>query len=276
MTTSICFSNFAAFLFQMKFSNYSTWYIFFLVTIVSASDWLVDKITDITTLTKTSSGTLLLSNKLISREFLLDPDFATIDFRDLHTTNSSILRCVKPEAVITLDGIVYNIGGVIPNTQCAYFNRTDFWKNKALDEKAFHFSTYEVGTPKAPFKYTPKRSAPADIQWPPKGIHLSVYFKAPHIAPLSHKYVTVTVNYEMYDGIPLIVKWLDVIDTGRGDIDLSFNSVEILAVNQPWYVQFNQHISQQQTDFYDFVIGHLMVIHGYMSKIINHLVMVLM
>jgi hypothetical protein len=41
----------------------------------------------------------------------------------------------------------------------------------------------------------------------------------------------------MYDGIPLIAKWLDVIDTsGRGDIDLSFNSVEILAVNQPWYV----------------------------------------
>ncbi|CAF1910258.1 unnamed protein product [Rotaria magnacalcarata] len=53
----------------------------------------------------------------------------------------------------------------------------------------------------------------------------------------------------MYDGIPLLVKWLDVIDTsGRGDIDLSFNSIEILAVNQPWspfghswlYVETNQ------------------------------------
>jgi len=53
---------------------------------------------------------------------------------------------------------------------------------------------------------------------------------------LAHKYVTVVVNYEMYDGIPLLSKWLDVIDTsGRGDIDLSFNSVEFLAVNQPWY-----------------------------------------
>jgi len=261
----------------MKFSNYCTWYIFFLIAVVSASDWLVDKITDVTTLTKTPLGTLLLSNTLISREFLLDPDFATIDFRDLHTTNSSLLRCVKPEGIITLDSIVYNIGGVIPNTQCAYFNRTDFWKNKALDTQAFHFSTYEVGTPIAPFSYTPKRFAPADIQWPPKGIHLSVYFIAPSNAPLSHKNVTVTVNYEMYDGIPLIAKWLDVNDTsGRGDIDLSFDSIEILAVNQPWYVQFNQQISQQQTDFYDFVIGHLTVIHGYMLKIINHLVMVLM
>ncbi len=122
-----------------------------------------------------------------------------------------------------------------PNTHCAYFNRTDFWRNKALDAQAFHFVTYETSAPKAPFSYTPKRSAPADIQWPPKGVHLSVYFKAPHLAPLSHKYVTVVVNYEMYDGIPLLAKWLDVIDTtGRGEIDLSFNSVEILAVNQPW------------------------------------------
>jgi hypothetical protein len=220
----------------MKFSNSWTWYVFFLITSVSARDWLVDKITDVTTVTTTPLGTLLLSNTLISREFLLDPDFATIDFRDLHTTNSSLLRCVKPEGIITLDGIVYNIGGVIPNTQCAYFNRTDFWRNKGIDTLAFHFSTYEVSTPVAPFSYTPKRFAPTDIQWPPKGVHLSVYFKAPSNASISHKYVTVVVNYEMYDGIPLIAKWLTVIDTsGGGNINLSFNSVEILAVNQPWY-----------------------------------------
>ena len=224
----------------MKLLNNWSWLLlfYFLVNAIEGRDWLVDKITDVTTLTKTSSGTLLLSNTLISREFLLEPDFATIDFRDLHATNSSLLRCVKPEAVITLDTIQYAIGGVKPNTQCAYFNRTDFWKNKQLDVKAFHFSTYEVGTPKAPFSYTPKRFAPSDIQWPPKGIHLSVYFKAPYYAPLFHKYVTVVVNYEMYDGIPLLAKWIDVIDTsGRGDIDLSFNSVEILAVNQPWYLK---------------------------------------
>jgi hypothetical protein len=257
----------------MKFFSNWIWAFLVLVPIVSARDWLVDKITDVTTLTQTPLGTLLLSNTLISREFLIDPDFATIDFRDLHTTNSSLLRCVKPEGIIALDGMEYNIGGVKPNTQCAYFNRTDFWRNKALDSTAFHFSTYEVQTPQAPFAYTPKRSAPTDIQWPPKGIHLSVYFKAPHFAPISHKYVTVVVNYEMYDGIPLLVKWLDVIDTsGRGDIDLSFNSVEILAVNQPWYNEINSFNKHS----FLFYIGHHMVIHGYILKQINHLVMVLM
>ena len=222
----------------MKFYTFY-WYfysVFLLINIVTARDWLVDKITDPTTVTRTAKGTLLLSNTLISREFLIEPDFATIDFRDLHTTNSSILRCVKPEAVITLDGIEYNVGGVKPGTHCAYFNRTTFWHNKTLDAQAFHFKSYEVATPTAPFSYKPNRFAPEDIQWPPKGIHLRVYFEAPYIAPLAHKYVTVVVNYEMYDGIPLLSKWLDVIDTsGRGDIDLSFNSVEFLAVNQPWY-----------------------------------------
>jgi hypothetical protein len=54
---------------------------------------------------------------------------------------------------------------------------------------------------------------------------------------MAHQNVTVVVHYEMYDGIPLLAKWLDVIDiSGQGNIDLSFNSVEILAVNQPWYV----------------------------------------
>lgn len=220
----------------MKILNYWTWCALLFLNSISARDWLIDKITDVTTLQPTSTGTLLLSNTLISREFLLDPDFATIDFRDLHTTNSSLLRCVKPEAIITLDGIQYNIGGVIPNIHCAYFNRTDFWKMKSLDTTAFHYSTYEVGVPEAPFAYTPKRFAPSDIQWPPKGIHLSVYFKAPYFAPLAHKYVTVIVNYEMYDGIPLLAKWIDVIDTtGAGNINLSFNAIEILAVNKQWY-----------------------------------------
>ena len=219
----------------MKLSSF-TYFYFYSIVLITARDWLIDKITDQTTLTKTAKGTLLLSNTLISREFLIEPDFATIDFRDLHTTNSSILRCVKPEAVITLDGITYNTGGVKPNTQCAYFNRTAFWQNMTVDAQAFHFVSYEVGTPTAPFPYTPRRFAPADIQWPPKGVLLSVYFKAPTTAPTSHQNVTVVVNYEMYDGIPLLSKWLDVIDTsGRGDIDLSFNSVEFLAVNQPWY-----------------------------------------
>ncbi|CAF1288987.1 unnamed protein product [Didymodactylos carnosus] len=202
---------------------------------IQSLDWLIDRITEQTTLTRTEQGTLLLSNSLISREFLVEPDFATINFFDNHTTKSSLLRSVKPEAVITLDGIEYNIGGVLSNIHGAYFNRTAFWNNKTIDSMAFHFVSYEILDIQAPFKYTPKRFAPNTIIWPPKGIHLKVYFAAPWWAPIPHSYVSVSVNYEMYDGIPLLSKWIEVIDKGqKSDIDLSFKSIELFSVNQPW------------------------------------------
>ena len=126
-----------------------------------------------TTLTKTTSGILFLSNTLINRESLIDSDFATIDYRDSPTTNSSLLRYIKPETIITLDNILYNIGGVIPDAHYAYVNRT--------------------------------------------------------------------LSYE----IPLLAIWLDVIDTsGQGTLNLSFDSVETLAVNQPWYAWSHLFIAQ--------------------------------
>jgi hypothetical protein len=43
----------------MKFSPcWISYVLFFFITVASARDWLVDKITDATTLTKTPSGTL--------------------------------------------------------------------------------------------------------------------------------------------------------------------------------------------------------------------------
>ena len=62
-------------------------------------DWLVTKVTNPTTLTKTPQGTLLLSNGLIAREFGVTPDFFTIDYFS-YEKNSSLLRAVGPEAQV--------------------------------------------------------------------------------------------------------------------------------------------------------------------------------
>ena len=43
-------------------------------------DWLITKIKTPTKLIKTQSGTLVLTNGLISREFSIYPDFTTIDY----------------------------------------------------------------------------------------------------------------------------------------------------------------------------------------------------
>ena len=54
---------------------------------------------------------LVMTNGLISRTFLLAPNAVTIGFDNL-LTGQSILRGVKPEAVIRIDGADFDIGGL--------------------------------------------------------------------------------------------------------------------------------------------------------------------
>ena len=62
-------------------------------------DWLVTRITTPTKFRKTSAGTMVLSNGLISREFGLDPNFYTVDYYS-HEKQSSLLRAIGPEAQV--------------------------------------------------------------------------------------------------------------------------------------------------------------------------------
>ncbi len=63
-----------------------------------------------------------------------------------------------------------------------------------------------------------------------------------------------TVHYEMYDGVPILSKWITVNGTGNTSIEVSVYSVEYLALNQPWSVggletdliTGNLHISEGQ------------------------------
>lgn len=122
---------------------------------------------------------------------------------------------------------------------------------------AFHYVTYKTSAPKAPFEYTPRRHAPSNIVWPPKGLRVDFVFKAPFNAPAAHQGVLITVHYEIYDGIPLLAKWVTVENNVMilpkpikkhqekwplserensidSDVSASVLSVEYLAVNKHW------------------------------------------
>ncbi|ELU18638.1 hypothetical protein CAPTEDRAFT_226414 [Capitella teleta] len=201
-------------------------------------DWLVEEVTTKTTLTKTPRGTLLLSNGLIGREFLLTPDFTTIDFYS-YQKQSSLLRAMSPEAVISLNDVSYNISGVLTGVPRAYLNRTALAQDIHANPRAFHYVSHSTSAPQAPFAYKPKRGAPKDIVWPPAGLRLDVRFRAPFGAPSVHQEVTVVLHYEMYNGIPLMAKWLTVEapSNAQENINLTILAVEALAVNWQWAEQ---------------------------------------
>src|SRR6218665_2492678 len=166
-------------------------------------DWLVTKVTTPTQLVQVKPDQIRLTNGLISRDFLLQPDFVTIDFFS-HEKRQSLLRAISPESLIDIDGQFYNVGGLITNINRGYLNRTALAENMTLNPDAFHYVSHSTSKPEAPFSYRPRRSAPEDIVWPPAGLRLDVLFKAPFWAPKYHQGITVTVHYEMYDGIPLL------------------------------------------------------------------------
>eukprot|EP00697_Spironema_sp_BW2_P015561 gnl/Spiro4/6458_TR3313_c0_g1_i1.p1 gnl/Spiro4/6458_TR3313_c0_g1~~gnl/Spiro4/6458_TR3313_c0_g1_i1.p1 ORF type:complete len:759 (-),score=179.88 gnl/Spiro4/6458_TR3313_c0_g1_i1:82-2358(-) len=205
------------------------------------ADWLISRVTTHASVAR-STSTLTLSNGLVSRVFTLMPAFGTIDFILNATTErfgaQSMFRSVKPEATVELDGLQYVVGGLNQSsTFLAYCNRTEL--NLTVSTNAFVYTGYAVSEPEAPFRWKPgSRGSPTDLSWPPKGVHLQVNFAAPDSAPPAHKDVVIEVHYELYDGVPLLSKWLKIYPkTSRGaassssSVVVSACTVELFGAN---------------------------------------------
>lgn len=166
---------------------------------------------------------IILSNGLISRTFRLAPNAATVGL-DNRMTGENILRGVKPEAEISIDGRNYEIGGLKGQKNYAFL-RPEEIDGLEADSAAMQFINYKVSEPKAPFEWKRVRRRAPGAVWPPKGVHLQLDFKAPD------RDIKVSVHYELYDGIPVMAKWLSLENnTGETIIVDDFTSEIIAAV----------------------------------------------
>ena len=179
---------------------------------------------------------LTLSNGLISRHFITksvlgNTALGTIDYRS-ETKQQSILRTVFPEAFIYLDGFEYPIGGMQTPPPHSYLNTS----NLTDLPNFFYFSGYTKSSPVARFHWTPGfRHSPSDGSWPPKGLTLSLTFKPPkNVQKSSHAKILVTVNYEMYVGVPILAKWLTIENAGSTPVTVNSVVIEYLGVQKPY------------------------------------------
>ena len=67
----------------------------------------------------TDGRSIALTNGLVRRTFRIAPNAATVDFRNL-VTDETILRAVRPEASLTLDGKRFDVGGLRGQPDQAY------------------------------------------------------------------------------------------------------------------------------------------------------------
>ncbi|MHC4324903.1 MAG: alpha-galactosidase, partial [Planctomycetota bacterium] len=187
-------------------------------------DWLVSQIKEPVRIEKRlEGGEIVLSNGLISRTFRLGPNAATVAYDNL-MTGASIIRGIKSEAIVELDGQKYEVGGLKGQIEYGYLQpgTLDSLRN---NPDAFQFKDYETGKIKARFSWNKKRYS-AQSQWPPAGKSLTLHFVPPGG---KLKGIKLSVHYQMYQGIPLLAKWLTIRNDGNKPVRLNTFTNEILA-----------------------------------------------
>ena len=175
-------------------------------------DWLVKPInTKANVYIAEKEGSLILYNGLVRRSFKVAPNFACYDFQNM-SSSQQLLRAIRPEAKLIIDGKAYNVGGVIGQLEKAYLQQ-EWMKGFKAGADDFMFVGYTVTDIKPYINW--KRTTWASVNKQATGKELMISF----VSPLpSLKDITVVVHYELYDAIPLIVKWVEVINKSNNNI----------------------------------------------------------
>ena len=123
------------------------------------ADWLVAPVKLHAALEQNASRTeLVLSNGLVSRTLRVAPNACSIDYRNL-VTGPGLVRGVKPEAVLVLDGQRVEVGGLVGQPDYAYLAKT-WLEEMTSSPDAFHFVGYSEKKPEPRYEWKPKRHAP--------------------------------------------------------------------------------------------------------------------
>ncbi len=188
-------------------------------------DWLLDGVSFTAGVFRNAKANeIVLCNGLISRTFRISPNGATVGFDNI-VNNRSLLRSVRPEAVVEIDEQKHNVGGLTGQPIHNYL-LPEWLDNMKSDETAFQCTGFSVGKTKQRFAWK-KRTGwmSQDLPWPPPGVSLTLHFRKQKIS--------VDIHYELYDGIPLLAKWFTLKNNGPSPIVLNSYKSEILAAVEP-------------------------------------------
>lgn len=166
---------------------------------------------------------LVLTNGLVRRSFRLQPHLVCYDYTNLNT-NQQLIRTVKEEARIAIDGISYKIGGATGLDELAYFLPEWLSKLKPIDS-GFQYQQYTITEIKPEINW--KKTTWAQGQRPMKGKKVVFSYTSPLA---SMKGVEVDVIYGIYSGIPLISKSVVVKNNSARSFKLDTLVNEVLGM----------------------------------------------
>lgn len=190
---------------------------------LTESDWLLAPVKQRAGVYKSQDGkNIILYNGLLKRVFRISPNLACIDYKNM-SNGQQLLRAVKPEARVTIDGTEYNVGGLYGQKENAYL-LPEWVDGFTKNENDFQFDSFEVNDIPAFINWKCKTWAMNKNQ--PTGKIISFHYRSGLPAL---KGILVTVLYELYDGLPLIVKWLSIANHLSKEVKLNRVVNEVLA-----------------------------------------------
>ena len=191
-------------------------------------DWLVEGVQTEARVYHAPDGKgLVLSNGLLRRTFCLEPNAATVGLDNL-VSGEALLRGVKPEAMITVNGIAMAVGGLKGQPNYAFL-RSEWLDTLERDPQSLQFSGFSVGAIQERIAWNQVRHHAPDAVWPPKGVHLRMEYETGDAPAGNVPQLGVSIHYELYEGIPLLAKWIEVHNRGAEPVRLERFLSEILA-----------------------------------------------
>jgi hypothetical protein len=212
--------------FHLKPIGIFTHFCVFILFVSSASaqfkneDWLVDGKLRPAQIIKTSPTEIQLQNGLVQRTFFLSPSPACYDFKNL-MTGEQLLRSITPEARITINGKLYELGAKSDATEKGYF-RKEWLSGVKTPKDNFQFQEYSISeiTPHFPSKiqfWTGSKNNSSGKKISFKYVHSDL------------PGIEVQIHYEIYDNLPLIAKYLSLENKGNKGVYIDQVVHEILA-----------------------------------------------
>ncbi len=165
---------------------------------------------------------IIFYNGLVKRSFVVSPDFTCIDFTNL-SNHQQLIRAVQPEAKLVIDGTPYNVGGLKGQTEKAYLLPS--WVKQFTSYNDFQFYKIEVEEIQPRIKWN--RTTWSSVSSYATGKHIKLSFTS-DLPAVAH--ILVEVHYEMYDGLPLIIKWVEVLNNSNRLIGINKIVNESLAL----------------------------------------------
>ena len=193
-----------------------------LVSKAQQADWLI-KPTAQKAVISIQNKQLILDNGLVRRVFLLDPNASCISYTNL-SSGQELLRSIEPEARLVFNGTAYNVGGLSGQKEKAYL-RLEVENNLQKKDSDFVFTNYRISDIKPFINWKPNTWLTNPNQPTGKTVTLEFISNLPTL-----KNIMVQVHYELYDGLPLMTKWVSVENKSNASIKINRVVNEVLGL----------------------------------------------